>query len=280
MSVGGPVLVFDSGVGGLSVLRELRRSAPERRFIYIADDAAFPYGDWPELALKERIVDMLAFAARLYRPAAIVIACNTASTLVLERLRDVLTIPVIGTVPAIKPAAQTTRSGLISVLATPGTVRRDYTFELIRQFAPEVAVTLVGAKFLARLAQAKLTGGGVDEEILRAEIAPCFCRKDGRRTDVVVLACTHYPFLLPELRRLAHWEVEWIDPSRAIARRLLAVLGEQAGRELMGGEEEAPLPPCVYMSSAGDKAPRATGDFGLRGLLDRPFMRADLCSEY
>jgi glutamate racemase len=220
-----PVLVFDSGVGGVSVARAVRRALPGLPILYCADLAAFPYGGWDPDALTRHCVDLVRDLVAVHRPRALVVACNTASTLILPPLREVLDIPVVGTVPAIKPAAELTRSGIVSVLATPGTVRRDYTFDLIERFASDVAVTLVGSRELARLAEDQIQGRDVSREQLLAEIAPCFVEKEGRRTDVVVLACTHYPLLLPLLREIAPWPVTWIDPAPAIARRLADVLG-------------------------------------------------------
>lgn len=224
MSGNRPVLIVDSGIGGLSVTREVRALMPGLSVVYLADFAAFPYGDWDEAALTDHVVSLTAGYVAEHDPCAVVIACNTASTLVLPGLRAKLDIPVVGTVPAVKPAAERTKSGLISILATPGTVKRDYTFDLIRQFAPEVAVTLVGATGLARIAEEKLAGRPVDRARLAAETAPCFREKGGRRTDTIVLGCTHYPFLLEEMRELAPWSVEWIDPAPAIARRLADVI--------------------------------------------------------
>ncbi|WP_417770397.1 aspartate/glutamate racemase family protein, partial [Stappia sp.] len=163
-----------------------------------------------------------------------------ASTLVLPPLRQALDIPVVGTVPAIKPAAERTRSGLVSVLATPGTVSRDYTFDLIRRFAPDVAITLVGSKRLASLAEDKLAGRALDMQALTAEAGACFVSRDDRRTDVVVLACTHFPLLAGELAAAAPWPVEWLDPAPAIARRLRDVIavGTSDGSEQLAS---APL---------------------------------------
>lgn len=227
MTGAAPVLVFDSGVGGLSVARRIRALLPTLPIVYAADDAAFPYGDLTEPVLVERCRSLIGDLAAVHGPRAVVVACNTASTLVLPPLRAALTIPVVGTVPAIKPAAQLTRTGLVSVLATPGTVKRDYTFDLIHRFAPDTAITLVGARHLARLAEDTLAGAPLDEAALRREIAPCFVEKNGARTDVVVLACTHFPLLVDALRRIAPWPVTWLDPAPAIARRLAEVLGEK-----------------------------------------------------
>lgn len=218
------ILVFDSGIGGLTVLREARVLLPGARFVYVADDAAFPYGDWDEGALRDRLVGLFGRLLDDHRPAISVVACNTASTLVLDALRAAYPgHTFVGTVPAIKPAAERTRSGLISVLATPVTINREYTHELIRQYAGRCDVTLVGSRVLATLAEQYMLEGGVDEEVVRAEIAPCFVEQDGRRTDIVVLACTHYPFLVNRMRKTAPWPVDWIDPAEAIARRTLSL---------------------------------------------------------
>jgi glutamate racemase len=236
MADAGPVLVFDSGIGGLSVLRAIREELPENRLVYMADDAAFPYGDWEEGALRDHVVSLIGELITEHRPAAVVIACNTASTLVLPPLRERHMIPFVGTVPAIKPAAEQTRTGVISVLATPGTMKRDYTRDLIQKFAGERQVRLVGAPDLARLAEARMRGGAVDRDAVAGQIAPCFVEVEGHRTDIVVLACTHYPFLADVMADLAPWPVHWLDPAPAIARRLVSVVEgrktEKGGRSL------------------------------------------------
>ncbi len=198
---------------------------PDRRFVYVADDAAFPYGDWEEEGLRARIVDLFGRLISDHQPVLCVIPCNTASTLVLADLRKAYpAMPFVGTVPAIKPAAERTRSGLVSVLATPGTVKRQYTRDLIQQWASKVEVRLVGSVRLAALAEAYMRSGFIDEEIVRSEIEPCFVEEDGRRTDIVVLACTHYPFLANRMRKVAPWPVDWLDPAEAIARRAMSLL--------------------------------------------------------
>lgn len=228
------VLVFDSGIGGLTVLREARVLMPDRQFIYVADDAAFPYGDWEEAALLDHMTILFGQLIGKWKPEIIVIACNTASTLAIERLRQVYPDQVfVGTVPAIKPAAERTRSGLVSVLATPGTVRRQYTRDLISNWGSKCEVTLVGSVTLARLAEIYMRGGLVDEAAVREEIMPCFQEKDGRRTDIVVLACTHYPFLVNRMRKMAPWPVDWIDTSEAIARRAASLIEARNLPEVM-----------------------------------------------
>lgn len=223
------VLFFDSGIGGLSVVKEARIILPDMRAIYVADDAAFPYGAWEEGALLERMAALFAELIERFSPGIIVIACNTASTLAIEHLRAVYPDEVfVGTVPAIKPAAERTRSGLVSVLATPGTVKRQYTRDLIAKYGSQCHVRLVGSRNLATLAEDYMRTGFVDEAEVATEIAPCFVEQDGRRTDIVVLACTHYPFLVNRMRKVAPWPVDWIDTSEAIARRTLALKQDMA----------------------------------------------------
>lgn len=257
-----PVLMFDSGIGGLTVLREARVLMPGRRFVYVADDAAFPYGNWEEPALKTHILELFGRLLERYRPAISVIACNTASTLVIDALRQWFPDhPFIGTVPAIKPAAERTRSGLVSVLATPGTVKRQYTRNLIKQWAAKCHVRLVGSVALAGLAETYMREGFVDEEAVRAEIAPCFIEQEGKRTDIVVLACTHYPFLANRMRKTAPWPVDWLDPAEAIARRALSLLPAPGG-----GDEPAGPDLAVFTSGKADFVTRRLmQSFGLQG---------------
>jgi glutamate racemase len=227
------ILVFDSGLGGLTVYREIAALRPQADYVYLADDAVFPYGSMAAEDLVARVTGLLDHWIGRVQPDCVVIACNTASTLVLPHLRARHAhLPFVGTVPAIKPAAQHSVSKLISVLATPATVARDYTHELIRQHAAHCQVQLVGAPLLASLAERAMHGQiirveEIDEEIL-AQIAPCFVEHAGQRTDHVVLACTHYPLLMDHLQRLAPWPVHWVDPAPAIARRVDHVLA-QAG---------------------------------------------------
>jgi glutamate racemase len=164
-----------------------------------------------------------------HAPELIVVACNTASTLVLADLRKAFSVPFVGTVPAIKPACAGSRTKLVSVLGTEGTVAREYTRALIRDFGQGCEVTLVGSKSLAVLAEAHLRGEAVDDSAIAAELAPCFVEKNGARTDTIVLACTHYPLLLDRLRELSPWPVNFVDPAPAIARRVVDLVGGGAG---------------------------------------------------
>jgi glutamate racemase len=195
--------------------------------MYAADDAAFPYGQWGDDALADRVVSVVAGLIERFEPALVVIACNTASTLALPALRARFSIPFVGTVPAIKPACERSVTKRVSVLATPGTVKRDYTQGLIREFAAGCKVTLVGSEKLASLAESILHGGAVEDAAIASEIEPCFV-DDGSRTDTVVLACTHYPLILDRLVKAAPWPVNWIDPAAAIARRASSLLAERS----------------------------------------------------
>jgi glutamate racemase len=227
------VLIFDSGLGALTVLREVAKARSDVELALVADDAGFPYGRLDDKALVDRVVAVLDRYIALLNPSLVVIACNTASTLALPVVRSRFKIPFVGTVPAIKPACAQSKNKRVSVLATPATVRRDYTHQLVDKFAHGCKVTLVGGELLASLAEAALRGEAVDEEEIRREIAPCFV-DDGARTDTVVLACTHYPLILDRLTRLSPWPVEWLDPAPAIARRAAQLLGPagagQAGK--------------------------------------------------
>ena len=218
------ILVFDSGLGGLTVHRQIAAVRPDARLIYAADDQAFPYGRLTEDAVSERVVTVLAALIETYEPDLVVIACNTASTVVLDDLRKRFSVPFVGTVPAIKPACAASRTRRVSVLGTEATVAREYTKSLIRDFGQGCAVTLVGAARLAGYAEAELHGEPATDDAIVAEIAPCFI-DDGTRTDTVVLACTHYPLLLPRLEKLAPWAVTFIDPAPAIARRVVDLIG-------------------------------------------------------
>jgi glutamate racemase len=220
------LLVFDSGLGGLTVLRALRHAVPEAVICYVADDARFPYSALGDDDLTRGVCEVLAEPVRSFAPDAIVVACNTASTVALPGLRATFREPVVGTVPAVKPAAQLSASGLVSVLGTSATVRRDYTRALIAEHGQGRRFTLVGSSRLAGMAETLMAGGTVEDADIAAEIGPCFVAEGGARTDVVALACTHYPLLIADFQRLAPWPVRWLDPAPAIARRTANVLAE------------------------------------------------------
>jgi glutamate racemase len=236
------ILVFDSGLGGLTVLREIVRARRDAHYIYVADDAFFPYGHHGEEEIIARVVPLIGELIAARAPDLVVIACNTASTLVMSHLRQQYQVPFVGTVPAIKPACASSLTKRVSVLGTKGTVKREYTRALIRDFAQGCEVTLVGSADLAALAEAALSGVEVGDAAIAAELAPCFVgdgASDNTRTDTIVLACTHYPLLMDRLVRLAPWPVDWIDPAPAIARRVSDLLppagdeSDSAGAEMI-----------------------------------------------
>jgi glutamate racemase len=232
------ILVFDSGVGGLTVFREIVKARPDASYVYVADDAFFPYARRSEEELVGRVVPLMEELIATHAPDLVVIACNTASTLVLPHLRARFAVPFVGTVPAIKPACMASRSRLVSVLGTEATVQREYTRSLIRDFGHGCDLTLVGAAHLAGLAEAALRDDTIDDDAVAREIAPCFVASNGRRTDTIVLACTHYPLLLDRLVRLARWPVDWVDPAPAIARRMTDLIGS-AEANAAGGAARA-----------------------------------------
>jgi glutamate racemase len=226
------ILVFDSGLGGLTVLREIVKARPDAHYVYVADDVFFPYGQHSEDEIIARVVPLIGELIAAHAPDLVVIACNTASTLVMSHLRSAYTAPFVGTVPAIKPACANSKTKRVSVLGTKGTVKREYTRALIRDFAQGCEVTLVGSPDLASLAESALSGVEVDDSAIATELAPCFIGADAdasARTDTVVLACTHYPLLIDRFVKLAPWPVDWIDPAPAIARRVVDLLGHSEG---------------------------------------------------
>ena len=258
------LLVFDSGLGGLTVHKALRDTLPQAETVYIADDAAFPYGDLADHALIERVCAVMGHLIPVFHPDLVVIACNTASTLVLPDLRSRFDLPFVGTVPAIKPAAEASLSRRIAILATPATVKRDYTQGLIREFAGDCNVILHAPTLLAMRAENVFEGGLVSDHDLRADIAPCFVEADGRRTDTVVLGCTHYPLLLERFRTVAPWSVNWIDPAPAIARRAEALL---ASRQFMGERDAMPHSHLFINTGADDLYGRMRGPLANYGFM-------------
>ncbi|RKQ69307.1 glutamate racemase [Litorimonas taeanensis] len=220
----GRVLVFDSGVGGLSVVGEIRKRLPNLCLDYVADDAFRPYGEKSADALMARLPGLLASLDIMTKPDAIVIACNTASVTALEAIREVVETPVIGVVPAIKPASELSKTRTIGVLGTPGTVRRKYVDSLITQFAGDCQVVLQGSVNLVEWAEGKLAGESLSIEYFQRELAPLFEGRRGADIDVVVLACTHFPLLAHELKQSVRQSIHWIDSGAAIAKRVEVVL--------------------------------------------------------
>ncbi|HEY0892650.1 MAG TPA: glutamate racemase [Cellvibrio sp.] len=222
------ILVFDSGVGGLSVAREIQQRLPLNPLVYASDNAFFPYGTKGEAELIERVNLVINELLLRYPADILVIACNTASTLTLPHLRSKLNVPIVGVVPAIKPAALMSKTGVIGLLATPATVARPYTHELIREYAANCRVISLGSSELVQIAEQKLRGEAIDANAI-GRIAQELMRADqAEQMDVLVLACTHFPLLKDELAHHLPTQLKLIDSGAAIARRVEFLLADAA----------------------------------------------------
>jgi len=221
-----PILFFDSGVGGLSVLGPTRELLPNAPIVYAADSAGFPYGKRSEAEIASRIPALLGRLVERFHPHLAVIACNTASTIALEHVRSALDLPVVGTVPAIKPAAEISKSRIIGVLGTEATVRQPYVDDLAAKFASDCTIVRHGSPELVELAEAKLAGEDVSVDAVRAATQPMFDASGDNRIDTVVLACTHFPLLEDELRS-AFPDVNYVHGGPGIARRIAWLTREQ-----------------------------------------------------
>ncbi len=248
------ILVFDSGVGGLSILAAIRARLPGADFIYACDNAAFPYGTKDEATLLARVDRVLRALIAHSQPDIVVVACNTASTLVLPRIRAHLPEPVanriVGVVPGIKPAAALTQSSVIGLLGTPGTVARPYTQRLIDDFAAHCTVVRVGSSALVEIAEARLRGAAAAVDQVAAIIAPLFAHAE---LDTVVLACTHFPLLRDDLVAAAPRAVHWIDSGAAIARRVASLLPEVAANAQPNPERGA-FRSAIFTAQSADSA--------------------------
>nr|WP_318384538.1 glutamate racemase [uncultured Enterobacter sp.] len=220
------VLVFDSGVGGLSVYDEIRHLLPDLHYIYVFDNVAFPYGEKTEAFIVERVLDIVTAVQARYPLALAVIACNTASTVSLPALREKFPFPVVGVVPAIKPAARLTANGVVGLLATRGTVKRPYTHELIQRFGNECHIELLGSAELVEIAEAKLHGKPVSLDELKRILRPWLRMPEP--PDTVVLGCTHFPLLQDELLQVLPEGTRLVDSGAAIARRTAWLLEHEA----------------------------------------------------
>lgn len=219
MDPGSPILFFDSGVGGLSVLAPTRALLPNAPIVYAADSAGFPYGKRTEAEIASRVPALLGRLVERFHPRLAVIACNTASTIALDHVRSALDLPVVGTVPAIKPAAEMSKSRVIGVLGTEATVRQPYVDDLAARFAPDCTIIRHGSPELVELAEAKLAGEHVLVDAVRAATQPMFDAAGGEAIDTVVLACTHFPLLQEELQA-AFPNVDYVHGGSGIARRI------------------------------------------------------------
>jgi glutamate racemase len=257
------VLVFDSGIGGLSVAACIHRYLPGVDLVYLADNAGFPYGDKPETVVIDRCCTLIARALEQYPCDVIVVACNTASTVVLPHLRAMTSVPVVGVVPAIKPAAAKTRNRRIGLLATPATVRRPYLDRLIEEFAGDCRVERIGHPGLVRWAEDLVSGGVVPVD----ELTDAMKAFREARVDTVVLGCTHYPLLLESLKKSLPLVRFWMDSGEAIARRVAWLLEQtdqfaDAGRPV-AEPAPAPVSAALFSGSAPEGIARFMSELGL-----------------
>jgi len=222
-----PLLLFDSGVGGLSVLAEVRAALPNAPIVYVADNKGFPYGTKTEAEISARVPALLGRLAERYRPRLIVIACNTASTIALAGVRTALDLPVVGTVPAIKPAAEQSRTRVIGVLGTNATVRQPYVDDLSAKFASDCLVLRHGSAELVRLAEASLRGEPTPDSAYAEVMAGLLDQPGGERMDTIVLACTHFPLVAERLAAVAPRALTFVDGAKGIARRVAHLTRDQ-----------------------------------------------------
>lgn len=215
-----PILMFDSGVGGLSVLAALRRVLPDAPVIYAADNAGLPYGTKTEAEVAARVSGLLGRMTERLRPRLVCIACNTASTIALAAVRDVLEVPIVGTVPAIKPASLITRTGVIGLLGTAATIRQGYVDRLEAEFAADKRLLRHGAPDLVTLAEARLRGEAIPADAAQAAADALRAMPGGADIDTVVLACTHFPLIAHDLHAAFGPGVQLVDGADGIARRI------------------------------------------------------------
>lgn len=228
MNPSSPILLFDSGVGGLTVYSAMRRLLPDAPVIYAADLAGLPYGTKSEAEIAARVAGLLGRMSERYQPRLICIACNTASTIALSMVRDALEVPIVGTVPAIKPAAALTKTGVIGLLGTQATIRQAYVDNLEAEFASDKRLLRYAATGLVRAAEAKLRGQSVDSSAIETAVSALHAMEDGDRIDTVVLACTHFPLLTEELAKAFGSGVRFVDGAEGIARRIAHLTEGQA----------------------------------------------------
>tara|TARA_R110002072_G_scaffold58010_3_gene148479 strand:+ start:15330 stop:16217 length:888 start_codon:yes stop_codon:yes gene_type:complete len=222
-NAGDSILVIDSGVGGLSVCQSILVQQPKLQIIYFADSACFPYGLLPEEQLSERLKLIVGKMLSLHQPKLVVLACNTVSTLVLPELRSLFDIPFVGVVPAIKPAALASQTKRIGLLATPATIIRPYTDQLIQDHARYCDVVKIGSNELVVQAENLLNDELVDKSLIDTVLAPFKGSSALQNIDTIVLGCTHFP-LLKQYLQASLPDVNWIDSGEAIANRVTHLL--------------------------------------------------------
>lgn len=218
------IAIYDSGVGGLSIYQTIVDYCPGHEIVFVSDNEAFPYGTKPEPELVQRVTKVVTQIAEHFAPDILVIACNTASTVVLPSLRARFEFDIVGVVPAIKPAAEQSKTKCIGLLATPATIQRAYTENLITEFASDCQVTKVGSSDLVCLVEEKLSGGNIAPSRIEAVLEPIL---SDNRIDTLILACTHFPLLNNEINSLFQANsrhVKLIDSSKGIAKRVSFLL--------------------------------------------------------
>ncbi|MEL7189302.1 MAG: glutamate racemase [Pseudomonadota bacterium] len=228
MKASAPILILDTGVGGLTVLREVQKVLPSAPLIFAADRAGLPYGTKTEAEVAARVAGLLGRMSERYQPRLACIACNTASTIALGMVREVLEIPVVGTVPAIKPAAAMTKTGVIGLLGTAGTVRQPYVDRLEAEFASDKTLIRFPAPGLVDLAEAKAAGEPITVEQVRREVSGLISREGADQIDTIVLACTHFPLLEDELSQVFGPHVRYIHGAEGIARHIASLTDGQS----------------------------------------------------
>ena len=253
-----PLLFFDSGVGGLSVVAPTLDLLPHAPIVYAADSAGFPYGTRSEAEIAARVPALLGRLVERYRPRLVVIACNTASTIALPAVRAALDLPVVGTVPAIKPAAEMSRSRVIGVLGTAATVRQPYVDDLARRFAADCTVLRHGSAALVEIAERALAGETPNLDQVGSELFSLLNQPGGDRIDVVVNACTHFPLLEGDLLAVAPERIRFVDGGPGIARRIV---------HLTQGQDwpEAPLPHRLVFTRLGAREQAIGATLSARG---------------
>ena len=254
------ILLFDSGMGGLSIYQEVRRRLPEHRYDYLFDNAFFPYGEQPEHIIVERCCSLITQLVHERQIDLVVIACNTASTITLPALRAALSIPVVGVVPAIKPAAMLTQNRCIGLLATPATVQRPYTSQLIAQFAAHCQVLKLGVTELVIQAERKMAGYEVDELAIRYALQPL--TDYSLPPDTLVLGCTHFPLLKEEIYRIMPG-IQLVDSGAAIAKRVATLLPHMATTitDTINGQAY-----CTLLDQDAHKKSRILIEYGFHSL--------------
>ncbi len=260
MTAPGPLLIFDSGVGGLSVLAEIRALLPAAPVVYAADRAGFPYGTKSAAEIAARVPALLGRLAERYDPALIVIACNTASTIALDGVRAALAVPIVGTVPAIKPAAALSKTRAIGVLGTDATIVQPYVDRLAAEFAADCTVVRYGSAELVEMAEAMLRGESTDAADYARILDGLLSQPGGERVDTIVLACTHFPLVQPALAIAAPRPLMFVDGAAGIARRTAFL-----ARDLSwpGGPGEGI---AVFTGPGGERYRRGLAGYGLSRL--------------